>query len=131
MGDRGFNRLVRLRNQVRTAWADVDVQLTRRHDLLPSLVAAVRAYAGHEAAVLQAAVTEPKIHAGGRRRRRPLKRLRLPYYHRFERPLAAAVGAGIGSRLLINVRRSTFINVPLPARSSDAGAFLVNAALSR
>ncbi|HRQ35023.1 MAG TPA: LemA family protein, partial [Chiayiivirga sp.] len=41
-----FNRLVRLRNQVRTAWADIDVQLHRRHDLVPSLVAAVRAYAG-------------------------------------------------------------------------------------
>lgn len=34
----GFNRLVRLRNQVRTAWADIDVQLTRRRDLVPSLV---------------------------------------------------------------------------------------------
>lgn len=49
-----FNRLVRLRNQVRTAWADVDVQLTRRHDLVPSLVSAVKGYAGHEAAVLEA-----------------------------------------------------------------------------
>ena len=52
-----FNRLVRLRNQVRTAWADVDVQLLRRHDLVPSLVTAVKTYAGHEQAVL-AAVTE-------------------------------------------------------------------------
>ncbi|HMN35221.1 MAG TPA: LemA family protein [Chiayiivirga sp.] len=48
-----FNRLVRLRNQVRTAWADIDVQLHRRHDLVPSLVAAVRAYAGHEQATLE------------------------------------------------------------------------------
>lgn len=47
-----FNRLVRLRNQVRTAWADVDVQLIRRHDLVPALVSAVQAYAGHERAVL-------------------------------------------------------------------------------
>lgn len=50
-----FNRLVRLRNQVRTAWADVDVQLLRRHDLVPQLVSAVRAYAGHEQAVLETA----------------------------------------------------------------------------
>lgn len=57
-----FNRLVRLRNQLRTAWADIDVQLTRRHDLVPSLVAAVQAYAGHEAAVLQA-VTELRAQA--------------------------------------------------------------------
>ena len=49
-----YNRLVRLRNQVRTAWADIDVQLIRRHDLVPQLVSAVRAYAGHEAAVLEA-----------------------------------------------------------------------------
>ncbi|MDX9764194.1 MAG: LemA family protein [Chiayiivirga sp.] len=48
-----FNRLVRLRNQVRTAWADIDVQLHRRHDLVPNLVAAVRAYAGHEQATLE------------------------------------------------------------------------------
>lgn len=43
-----FNRLVRLRNQVSAGWSDVDVQLTRRHDLVPMLVEAVRAYAGHE-----------------------------------------------------------------------------------
>jgi LemA protein len=48
-----FNRLVRLRNQVRTAWADIDVQLTRRHDLVPPLVAAVQAYAAHERAALE------------------------------------------------------------------------------
>lgn len=47
-----FNRLVRLRNQVRNAWADIDVQLQRRHDLVPSLVSAVQAYAGHERALL-------------------------------------------------------------------------------
>lgn len=48
-----YNRLVRLRNQVRTAWADIDVQLTRRHDLVPQLVAAVKGYASHEKAVLE------------------------------------------------------------------------------
>ncbi|WP_101925016.1 MULTISPECIES: LemA family protein [Luteimonas] len=48
-----FNRLVRLRNQVRTAWADIDVQLMRRHDLVPPLVSAVQAYAGHERATLE------------------------------------------------------------------------------
>ncbi|NZA25989.1 LemA family protein [Luteimonas sp. SJ-92] len=57
-----YNRLVRLRNQVRTAWADIDVQLQRRHDLVPQLVAAVRGYAGHEAAVLEA-VTELRAQA--------------------------------------------------------------------
>ena len=43
-----FNGLVRLRNQVRAGWSDIDVQLTRRHDLVPMLVEAVKAYAGHE-----------------------------------------------------------------------------------
>jgi LemA protein len=57
-----FNRLVRLRNQVRTAWADIDVQLTRRHDLVPQLVSSVKAYAGHEQSVLQA-VTELRSQA--------------------------------------------------------------------
>ena len=52
-----YNRLVRLRNQVRTAWADIDVQLTRRHDLVPQLVAAVKGYADHERSVLEAVTT--------------------------------------------------------------------------
>jgi LemA protein len=49
-----YNRLVRLRNQARTAWADIDVQLTRRHDLVPQLVSAVKGYADHERSVLDA-----------------------------------------------------------------------------
>ncbi len=57
-----FNRLVRLRNQMRAAWADIDVQLTRRHDLVPQLVAAVKGYAGHERGVLEA-VTELRTRA--------------------------------------------------------------------
>jgi len=57
-----FNALVRLRNLVRAAWADVDVQLTRRHDLVPRLVAAVKAYASHERATLEA-VTELRARA--------------------------------------------------------------------
>ncbi|MEJ7760623.1 MAG: LemA family protein [Gemmatimonadaceae bacterium] len=57
-----FNRLVHLRNQVRTAWADIDVQLKHRHDLVPQLVAAVQGYAGHERGVLTA-VTELRAQA--------------------------------------------------------------------
>jgi LemA protein len=48
-----FNRLVRLRNRVRAAWSDIDVQLTRRHDLIPMLVEAVRGYAAHEQSLFQ------------------------------------------------------------------------------
>lgn len=57
-----FNRLVGLRNQMRNAWADIDVQLSRRHDLVPQLVAAVKGYVSHEQAVL-AAVTQLRSEA--------------------------------------------------------------------
>jgi LemA protein len=57
-----FNRFVRMRNLVRAAWADVDVQLTRRHDLVPNLVAAVQGYAGHERSTLES-VTELRARA--------------------------------------------------------------------
>ena len=43
-----YNRLVRLRNRSENTWAQVDVQLRRRYDLIPNLVEAVRGYAGHE-----------------------------------------------------------------------------------
>jgi LemA protein len=44
----GFNRGVRLRNQQAEAWSGVDVQLKKRHDLIPLLVECVRAYGAHE-----------------------------------------------------------------------------------
>jgi len=49
-----YNLLVRDRNLVREGWSGVDVQLKRRHDLIPNLVEAVRAYASHERATLEA-----------------------------------------------------------------------------
>jgi LemA protein len=49
-----YNGLVRRRNQVDNAWAQVDVQLRRRHDLVPNLVATVQGYAAHERATLEA-----------------------------------------------------------------------------
>jgi len=52
-----FNRLVRARNLVRASWSDIDVQLQRRHDLIPRLVEAVKAYATYERATFEA-VTE-------------------------------------------------------------------------
>jgi len=47
-----FNALVRARTLAREGWSGIDVQLRRRHDLVPNLVEAVRAYAGHEAETL-------------------------------------------------------------------------------
>lgn len=49
-----YNRLVRNRNRVDGAWSDIDVQLQRRHDLVPRLVAAVDQYARYERATLEA-----------------------------------------------------------------------------
>ena len=43
-----FNSLVRLRNQVKNAWAQIDVQLKRRHDLIPNLIETVKGYMVHE-----------------------------------------------------------------------------------
>lgn len=51
-----YNRLVARRNHAREAWSGIDVQLKRRHDLLPKLVEAVKAYAGYEREVLREGV---------------------------------------------------------------------------
>lgn len=57
-----YNRLIRSRNRVSTAWSDIDVQLQRRHDLVPRLVKAVDQYAKYERATLEA-VTELRAEA--------------------------------------------------------------------
>ncbi len=49
-----YNRLVRLRNQVKNAWAQIDVQLKRRFDLIPNLVETVKGYMKHERETLEA-----------------------------------------------------------------------------
>jgi LemA protein len=48
-----YNGLVRLRNQFKNSWAQIDVQLKRRHDLIPNLVETVKGYAGHERQTLE------------------------------------------------------------------------------
>ncbi len=49
-----YNRLVRLRNRAENAWAQVDVQLRRRYDLVPNLVETVKGYAAHEQETFEA-----------------------------------------------------------------------------
>lgn len=51
-----FNGLIRLRNRVENAWAQIDVQLKRRFDLIPNLIETVKAYAAHEKGTLDAVI---------------------------------------------------------------------------
>jgi LemA protein len=56
MGAMLYNRLVTLRNRCENAWAQIDVQLRRRYDLIPNLVTTVKGYAQHERETLEAVV---------------------------------------------------------------------------
>jgi LemA protein len=59
-----YNRVVKLRNQRQTAFADIDVQLKQRHDLIPQLVEVVKGYAKHERELLTS-ITEARTAAMG------------------------------------------------------------------
>lgn len=59
-----FNRLVVFKNRTQEAWADIEVQLKRRYDLIPNLVETVKGYATHEAGVFEK-VTEARTRAMG------------------------------------------------------------------
>ena len=58
----GYNGLVRLRNRIQGAWAQIDVQLRRRYDLIPNLVETVKGYAAHEKGTFEA-VTQARANA--------------------------------------------------------------------
>jgi LemA protein len=61
-GVTSYNRLIKLRNLVQEAWRQVDVELTRRHDLIPNLVETVKGYAAHERGTFEA-VTNARANA--------------------------------------------------------------------
>lgn len=54
-----YNRLIKLRNTVKSSWSDIDVQLKKRYDLVPNLVETVKGYASHERALFEK-VTEAR-----------------------------------------------------------------------
>ena len=62
-GVMAYNRLVRARNQLREGWSGIEVQLKRRHDLVPALVECVRGYQTHERDLLES-VTRERTEAG-------------------------------------------------------------------
>ena len=51
-----YNGLVKLRNRIENAWAQIDVQLKRRYDLIPNLIETVKGYAAHERETLDAVI---------------------------------------------------------------------------
>jgi LemA protein len=59
-----YNSLVRLRNEIENAWAQIDVQLKRRHDLIPNLLETVKGYAKHEAGTLEKVVQARNMATG-------------------------------------------------------------------
>jgi len=83
-----YNLLVKDRNQVLAAWSDIDVQLKRRHELIPQLVTTVKAYADFEKATMTA-VTEL--------RSRSRAESHLPQKSAIE----AAMGSAIGQLIII------------------------------
>jgi len=56
-----YNRLVGLRNQVKNAWRQIDVQLKRRHDLIPNLVEVVKDYMSYEQETLEKVIQARRL----------------------------------------------------------------------
>lgn len=72
-----YNGLVALRNRVKNAWSQIDVQLKQRADLIPNLVETVKGYASHESEVFTQVTQAPR--QGGPDRSRPQCRARRTY----------------------------------------------------
>ena len=56
-----YNRLVKYRNRIEGAWAQIDVQLQRRYDLIPNLVETVKGYAAHERETFEGGVALDRL----------------------------------------------------------------------
>lgn len=62
-----YNGLVKLRNMYKNAFSQIDVQLKRRHDLIPNLVETAKAYMGHERETLEAVIAARNVAEGARK----------------------------------------------------------------
>jgi len=60
-----YNKLVASKNQVKNAFSQIDVQLTRRHDLIPNLIEAVKGYMAHEKGTLEAVINARNVAVNG------------------------------------------------------------------
>ena len=73
-----YNGLIGLRNKVEEGWRQIDVELKRRHDLIPNLVETVKGYAAHERGTLEEVMAGPvRGHVAARRRPPPRPRPRV------------------------------------------------------
>ena len=95
-----YNRLVTLRNRIANAFAQIDVQLKRRHDLVPNLVEVARGYLQHEASTLQAVVAArgQAVQAAHSARSQPLNAAHLGALAAAEN----ALGSGLGRLLAVS-----------------------------
>ncbi len=61
-----YNSLVKVRNRIESGWAQIEVQLKRRHDLIPNIVETVKGYAAHEQSTLQAVINARNAAVGAK-----------------------------------------------------------------
>jgi LemA protein len=105
-----FNRFVRLRQHIRESWADIDVELKRRYDLIPNLVEAVRGYAKHERETLESLIALRNTAAASHG--------------------SAASQAADESRMLLGLKRVFAIAESYPALKADQNFLMLQHELS-
>ena len=126
-----YNRLVALRQNCNQAFADVDVQLKQRHDLIPNLVETVKGYAAHEAGTLEAVIqarnaavsaeTHGRSESHGRRRRHSGPSARSPD-RVVARPIRTSRPTRTSSSCRLNSRTSRTSSPPRAASSTTPSA---------
>ena len=130
-----FNALVRMRNQVRVAWSDVDVQLARRHDLVPMLVEVVKGYASHESALFErvGAELDRSADPGGLAALLKAVPVRLVRTYPLARAISTAGGIAFGEvddDFMLRRRPGTFVAGEMLDWEAPTGGYLLQATFS-